>query len=208
MGVKYKGFGTYLAGLKWLRLFWGWPWSIAWLVILAPVAMSCARDAQSFRHPEADLSSITRVAVIPFSNLTNSQYAGEKVSLIYLSELLAKLDVEVVEPGEVARALQGDSAFSGNLSQSDVKSIGSALKADTLIFGTVQEYGTIRVRNEMYPVVSISVRWVDVGTGTILFMGTASEEGSPIVPIIDVGEEQLFPVLTRRACSKLVNMVR
>jgi hypothetical protein len=72
----------------------------------------------------------------------------------------------------------------------------------------VHEYGTVRVRNETYPVVSISVRWVDVETGTILFMGTVSEEGSPLIPIIDVGEEQLFPVLTRRACSKLVNMVR
>jgi hypothetical protein len=54
----------------------------------------------------------------------------------------------------------------------------------------------------------LNVRWVDAQTGTIIFMGSASEEGSPRVPIIDVGEEQLFSVLTRKACSKLISMVR
>lgn len=168
----------------------------------------CARDTQSFRHPEADLSSITHVAVIPFQNYTSSQYAGEKVTMIYIAELLSNVDIEVIEPGEVARVLQGDSIVGGQLSQSEIKSIGSALKANALIFGAVQEYGTVRVRNETYPVVSLSVRWVDAQTGTIIFMGTASEEGSPRVPIIDVGEEQLFSVLARKACNRLINMVR
>jgi hypothetical protein len=172
-------------------------------------ASGCAKDAQSFRHPEADLSSINRVAVIPFENLSTSQFAGEKVSMVYLSELLSDMDIDVVEPGEVARVLQADGGVAKDkLGQAEVKSLGAALKADTLIFGAVQEYGTVRVRNENYPVVSISVRWVDAQTGTIIFMGSVSEEGSPTIPIIDVGEEQMFPVLTRRACRKLVHMVR
>jgi hypothetical protein len=178
------------------------------LLVMGFSAGGCARDVQSFRHPEADLSSITRVAVIPFENFTSSQYAGEKTTMIYISELLARIDIEVVEPGEVQRILQADNIAHGYMSQSEIRSIGSALKADTLIFGTVQEYGTVRVRNEMYPVVSLNVRWVDAQTGTIIFMGSASEEGSPRVPIIDVGEEQLFSVLTRKACSKLISMVR
>ncbi|RJP21799.1 MAG: hypothetical protein C4520_09075 [Candidatus Abyssobacteria bacterium SURF_5] len=178
------------------------------VVLFLVLNAACARDRNSFRHPEADFSSITRVAVIPFENYTNSQYAGDIVTMIYMSELLMNVDVEVVEPGEVARALGADGTRAGKLSQSEIKSIGSALKADTCIFGTVQEYGTVRVRNENYPVVSVNVRWVDAQTGTIIFMASVSEEGSPQIPVIDVGEEQLYSVLARRACRKLVNMVR
>lgn len=178
------------------------------LIGLLALAAGCATDAQSFRHPQADLSSITRVAVIPFENYTNSQYAGEKVTTTYISELLMGIEVEVVEPGEVARVLQSNNIVGSKLSQNDIKTVGAALKADTLIFGSVQEYGQERVRNENYPVVSVSVRWVDVNTGNIIFMGTASTEGSPTIPVVDLGQEQLYSVLTRRVCHKLVGMVR
>ena len=180
--------------------------------VLAALALLCAgcaaRGGQAFRHPEADLSAISRVAVIPFENYTTTQFAGEKVSTIYISELLMNIDVEVVEPGEVARALQTGGIVGSQLSTSQVKSMGQALRADTLIFGNVQEYRRERFRNESYPIVGLSVRWVDVNTGTIIFMGTASEEGSPKVPVVDVGEEQLFSVLTRKVCRQLINMVR
>ena len=175
---------------------------------LAVLLGGCATEAQSFRHPQADLSSITRVAVVPFENYTNAQYAGEKVTMIYLSELLMGIELEVVEPGEVARVLQANNIVGSKLSQNDVKTVGAALKADTLIFGSVQEYGQERVRNENYPVVSVNVRWVDVNTGNIIFMGTASTEGSPTIPVVDLGQEQLYSVLTRRVCHKLVGMVK
>ncbi len=179
-------------------------------VALMPAMVSaCVREVQSFRHSEADLSSINRIAVIPFENFTNSQFAGEKVSMIYITELLSKIDIEVVEPGEVAHVLQKDGGrIQGELSQSEIKAIGSSLRADTLVFGTVQEYGTVRVRNQSYPVVTLNVRWVDVQTGTIIFMGTDTEEGSPRIPVVDIGEEQLYSVLASRACSKLIDMVR
>jgi hypothetical protein len=168
----------------------------------------CAKRIQAFRHPEADLSAITRVAVIPFENLTSSQFAGEKVTAIYISELLMNVDIEIVEPGELIKALIAQNIVGTKLSLSEIKSVGRAVKADSLIFGSVQEYGQQRIRNENYPVVSLNVRWVDVNTGTIIFMGTAAEEGSPKVPIVDWGEERLFSVLTRKVCRKLIKLVR
>ncbi|GAB4341880.1 MAG: hypothetical protein Kow0099_18990 [Candidatus Abyssubacteria bacterium] len=181
---------------------------IWWLIALVGLVAGCARGAQAFRHPEADLSAISRVAVIPFDNLTAAQFAGEKVTAIYISELLMNIDIEVVEPGEVARALQQNNVVGSLMSQSQIKSVGAALQADTLIFGSVHEYGRERFRAESYPVVSVSTRWVDVNTGTIIFMAVASAEGSPEVPVIDVGEEQLFTVITRDVCRKLITMVR
>ncbi len=168
----------------------------------------CTKRVQAFRHPEADLSAVTRVAVMTFDNLTSSQFAGEKVTTIYISELLMNVDIEIVEPGELTKALIAQNIVGTKLSQSEIKAVGRAVKADTLVFGSVQEYGQQRIRNESYPVVSLNVRWVDVNTGTIIFMGTAAEEGSPKVPIVDWGEERLFSVLTRKACRKLINLVR
>jgi len=182
--------------------------AIAWFVLgIALSCWGCATGTQAFTNPEADLSAITRVAVIPFENYTSAQFAGEKVTTIYIAELLSSIAVDVVEPGEVARVLQKSNVIGSTLSQSDIKSVGASLQADTLIFGSVQEYGRERFRNESYPVVSVNVRWVDVNTGTIIFMGTASDQGSPKVPVIDVGEEQLFSVLTRNVCRKLIDMV-
>lgn len=182
--------------------------SVWWMCVVAFWAASCAGGGQAFRHPEADLSAIRRVGVIPFENFTAAQFAGEKVTTIYISELLMNVDVEVVEPGEVTRVLRQNEIIGSRLSQSQIRTVGNALQADTLIFGSVQEYARERFRNESYPVVSVNVRWVDVNTGAIIFMGTASAKGSPKVPIVDVGEEQLFSVLTRQVCRKLINMVR
>lgn len=178
------------------------------LLIMVFLSLNCVRSTQGFRHPEADLSAIERVAVIPFENFTSSQFAGEKVTAIYIAELLMNVDIDIVEPGEVSRALAGQNIMGSALNQSEIRSLGKALRADTLILGSVQEYGQQRIRSENYPVVSLSVRWVDVNTGTIIFMGTAAEEGSPKVPIVDWGEERLFSVLTRKVCRKLINLVR
>ena len=177
------------------------------VLFLAVFLGGCGSQKQAFRHPEADLSAITRVAVMPFENLTTTQYAGEKVWGIYISQLLMSIDVDVVEPGEVVRVLNSFEISSPMLGQEDIKRVGTELQADTIIFGTVQEYGQARFRTDSFPVISVNVRWVDVSTGTIIFMGTESAKGNPKVPVIDVGEEQLFSVLTVDVCQKLIDMV-
>ncbi len=195
---------------RWLKTGHSLFWSFLSTVVLALVLLGsgCVRSTQAFRNPEADLSAVRRVAVIPFENLTSTQFAGEKVTTIYISELLMNVDIEVVEPGEIVKALAAQNVVGKKLSTSEIASVGKAVKADALIFGSVQEYGQQRIRNENYPVVSLNVRWVDVNTGTIIFMGTTAEEGSPKVPIVDWGEERLFSVITRKVCRKLINMVR
>jgi hypothetical protein len=178
------------------------------LLVVALLSACCAGGTQTFRHPGADLSAITRVAVIPFDNFTTSQFAGEKVSAIYISQLLMSIDLEVVEPGEVSQVLRSNDINKNNMGQKEISLVGQKLQADTLVFGSVQEYGRERFRTENYPVISVNVRWVDVNTGTIIFTGTASAEGSPKIPVVDVGEEQLLSVLTVKVCRKLIDMVK
>jgi len=179
------------------------------LLVLSLFLAGCgAAGTQTFRHPDADFSAIRRVAVLPFENYTNTQFAGEKVTSIYISQLLMNIDVDVVEPGEVWRVLSSNDIIGSRLGEGEIKSIGEKLQADTLIFGSVQEYSRERYRTQNYPVISVNVRWVDVNTGTIVFIGTASAEGSPTVPVIDLGDERLFSKLTVKVCRKLINMVR
>ncbi len=208
MNVFWKN--LYSRQQRWLKTRHFLLLSFLLTIVLALLLLcsGCVRSTQAFRNPEADLSAIRRVAVIPFENLTSTQFAGEKVTTVYISELLMNIDIEVVEPGEVIKALAAQNVVGKKLSTSEIASVGKAVKADALIFGSVQEYGQQRIRNENYPVVSLDVRWVDVSTGTIIFMGTTAEEGSPKVPIVDWGEERLFSVLTRKVCRKLINMVR
>ena len=59
-----------------------------------------------FLHENADLSTVRRVAVLPFENLTTDRFASERVRQIFVVELLSQGAFDVVETGEVNRVLR------------------------------------------------------------------------------------------------------
>src|SRR3989304_269438 len=105
---------------------------------LALAASSCARQLAppSFVKPEMDLSLIRRVAVLPLDNLTREQNAHEKVRRLLIAELLASGAFEIVDPGEVNRALAelGAQAAVG-IKLDEIKRLGRRLTPPALALG-------------------------------------------------------------------------
>lgn len=142
------------------------------------VLSACARTSPYYIHPTYDFSLIKKVAVLPLENLTQDTLAGEKVRKVVVSELLAVGVLDVLEPGQVNRALaqQGIQAPS-SMSAEEFKKLGASLGVQAFIVGSVETYEQINVGGVFYPQVAITLRAVDAATGTIIWSASRTGGG-------------------------------
>ena len=93
-----------------------------------------------FVHPEFDFGFIERVAVVPFENLSANQGAGARATRYFISSLLAAESFDVVEPGEVARALEKHALVrTAQLTEDQILTMGRDLGVQGLFLGTLSE---------------------------------------------------------------------
>jgi curli biogenesis system outer membrane secretion channel CsgG len=153
-----------------------------WAVLLTlAVPMGCARP-QHFVHATYDFSVVKKVAVLPLENLTQDQLAGERVRKALVAELLAAGVLEVIEPGQVNRALnQANIQSVTSIGAEDFKKLGASLGAQAFFLGSLDVYDRISVGGGSFPEVTISLRAVDASTGTIVWSATHSGGGVGIV---------------------------
>jgi TolB-like protein len=118
---------------------------------------------------QINYSSIKRVAVLPFEPLTSDEYAGEKIRQLVITELLSR-GIDVVEPGEVTRALVELKIRSlGSIKTTDIQTLAKTLGVEALMMGSVEAYGISRGITVSYPEVSISLRLVEASSGNIIW---------------------------------------
>ena len=147
------------------------------LVVLA----GCAAPLH-FMHPTYDFSIVKKVAVLPLENLTQDQLAGERVRKAVIAELLAAGVLDVVEPGQVNRALtQANIQSVTAISAEDFKKLGATLGVQAFFLGSLDVYDRINVGGGTFPDVTITLRAVDAQTGTIVWSATRSGGGVGIV---------------------------
>lgn len=132
----------------------------------------------TFVHPNFDFSFVQRVAVVPFENLSDDRGAGARMSRYFVSELLATEAFDVVEPGEVAKALQEMGLVrTDQLTQSQVVELGGRLGTQGLFLGSVPESGTQRTGGTAEAVVTLDVRLLETETGQVVWSTTHTESG-------------------------------
>ncbi len=118
---------------------------------------------------QVDYSSIKRVAVLPFETLTSDEYAGEKIRQSVITALLSR-GIDVVEPGEVTRALVELKIRSlGSIKTTDIQTLAKTLGVEALMMGSVEAYGISKGITVSYPEVSISLRVVEASSGNIIW---------------------------------------
>ncbi len=161
--------------------------------------LGCRGRTLAYIHPNADLSFIKKLAVMPFINLTEDQFAGRKVREVLVAELLLTGALDVVEPGEVNRALTEKKIDSvGSLTAEQIQVIGRALGAQALILGTVEEFGDVRSGSLSAPLVTIGLRMIDVESGTIIWSVNHSRGGiGTMTRLFGIGEGTISEVTTR-----------
>lgn len=129
---------------------------------------SCKTLPKAYIRPGSNLNQINRLAVMPFENLTNDRFAAKKVQNLMVMELLHTGQFDVIEPGEVVKAVRTDSVSINSLSIDEIKSIGQQLGVPAIMAGSVNAYGVTRGVTISYPEVTISCLILDTATGNII----------------------------------------
>jgi TolB-like protein len=138
--------------------------------------LGCASAVQEWVKPGA--GHVIRVAVLPLENQTSSLRAGQAVTDLVVSEMLATGAIAVVDPSEVVDLLRRenlDPADAGRLPSA--QRIGRLLQVSHVLQGAVTEYRYKPGLSET-PAVGVTVRLVDVASGEVVWTASHARLGS------------------------------
>lgn len=178
-------------------------------VSLVLAACRSARSTQTrFLHKNADLGAITRVAVLPFDNLTQERSAGDKVQKIFYLELLS-LDVfEIAEPGQVTKVLRNAGSLDA-FGPNDYQKLGKDLGVEAVFVGSVVDFAEGRTGSTSTPDVTIQLRLIETTTGaTVWSAGQTRSGASTSTRLFGVGGESLTQAARRVVKSELQTLLR
>lgn len=149
-------------------------------LILALAALAgCAPGVTSFLRDDVDFSYIRTVAVYPFQNLSQDVHADQRLQSVFVSRLLARDAVRVVESGETLHVLARlRLGTDGELSAAQLKDLGKALGVDAVFFGTVQEYGVDRAGSGRVYAVAAKFSLLETETGSMIWNAETRATGS------------------------------
>jgi TolB-like protein len=150
------------------------------LVLLLLLAGAACGGANRYVNPNTDLSVMRRVAVVPFENVTPDKLSGEKVQRIFLTEVLSLGAFEVVEPGQVLKALKAERLESSTLTADDIKRLGKALDAQALFLGTVVEFEENRSGAVPTPQVTVQLRLVETESAATVWSVSRTRGGATV----------------------------
>jgi hypothetical protein len=180
------------------------------LLLLASVA-GCAAPGRFYVNGEADMAFYKKVAVLPFANLTSDHFAGERVTRMFVTELVIAERFQIADPGEVRAVLErtgGLPTYEGTYDPKKLKDAAVEVGANGLIRGAVSEYQMTGASSSgaMRPSVAFDVEMIDVATGNVVWKASITKRGKARIPILGGGSATLSR-LTEEACREVVQRI-
>ena len=182
------------------------------LILLASslwiVGCSAPLHMRSFNHPEADYEFYERVGILPFRSEADDILAGHKVAEHFLTELLIGGSLNVMDPGQLNAVVAEtvgvpNPAALETYSPEQLKRIAETARVQGLFIGIVHDYRMMQLAGEQYPTLSMTVKFVDAPTGTVVWQNNVTARGGPNYPIISAGESFVLGELTQKVCTKV-----
>jgi hypothetical protein len=182
---------------------------MALAVSLLPASGCAGRHAatNTFHEPTMDFSLVHTVAVLPFSNLTPTQTAADRVRGVFVTMLQAQGGEMYVLPlGEVQKGLsRTEIQRADQPSAEDVVVLGKALSADAVITGSVMEYGEARSGSASANYVSVSAQMLETKTGRLVWSAQSTKGGVTAADRMFGGGGQPMNVITADAVNELLD---
>lgn len=165
----------------------------------------CATE-DVFLDPNMDFGSLQSVAVLPFENLTQDDFAAARVRDAFANVLLATGAVYVLPPGEVARGIGtiGRIPPEGPSSE-QIKKLANALKIDAVITGVVSEYGPVRSGTASANVVSVSLQMIEKSSGVVVWSASSTKGGVSVWDRLLGGGGEPMNTVTEKAVNDLLD---
>jgi len=183
---------------------------LMFMVVGLLVAAGCSSKMRTthFTNPKFNFAFVERVAVLPFENLTGDRQAGFRATRLTVTELLASGAVDVVESGEVEAALakiQGDDYRRIAVPPTEqIITLGTMLKVQAVILGTVTQSDVTRSGTVSIPVVTLDARMIETETGATVWAATHTEKGGSTGARALGSGGQPISVTTRRCVQRLL----
>ncbi len=175
--------------------------------LLSAGGLGCSPGPTRFVHPEADMPYYQKVAVMPFESLASDRLAGDKVTSVFFSEVLRMGFDQVVEPGQLATAmfrLRGGTPPTNPWSTEELAKLAEATGVQGFFMGTVRDYDMVAAGRDVYPLLSLEVRFVDAATGRVVWSASETRRGGPAPPFMGFLATRTMGELTTRMCRQLL----
>lgn len=174
----------------------------------------CSRATIRYINPAANFSYIKKVAVLPFNNLSDDRYAGERVRSVLIVDLMSRGFFDVVEQGEVTKVLGIIFREAGveegravSVDSETLKIIGERLGVQAIILGSVDEYSS-GAGYSGSNIVSIGMRMLDTSSGIILWQVKTTETSRSVwrkmLGIEEVDRSELTTKAVKKALDTLL----
>lgn len=183
------------------------------LSFVVVVLLAGCGGSGAFLNPDADMAFYETVAVAPFENLSGDVAAGAAVARVFRTHLWARGFQHVVSDGDWAKAereVRGELKLDAAqpLPDDAIRQIGEILGAQGVFLGSVREYSMQRVGQDEFPLVAITLEFVDAASGSVVWDISLSERGGPKFPFFGFGETHTLPELTAKLCERAARDLR
>jgi len=178
------------------------------LILSFLFSLSCAACAgrSVYHDPMMDFSGIRSVAIMPLQNYSSDRYAADRVRDAFMTSLLATGSIYVVPPGEVERGISRARVNNPSAPSSDeIRQLGSILKVDAIITGTIREYGQVRSSNAEANVISLSLQMLETQTGKAVWSASTTRGGIGVKERLFGGGGQPMNEITVAAVQDLLD---
>jgi len=141
-----------------------------------------------------------RIAILPFDNLTDNPGAAKGI-LPWIKSGLEKRGFEVVDETITSEVLCREHIrLATDLPREASRQVGTALKAGTMLAGTIFSYNT-----EKNPGIGISARLIDTATGYIIWADYASDTGEDFTGLLGLGTITSIHTLVPKVVDQLLS---
>jgi curli biogenesis system outer membrane secretion channel CsgG len=176
-------------------------------LIAALASAGCAAPVRLYVNPQADMTHYERIAVLPFGNLSQQPFGGERVTRMFTTELLLANRYQIVEPADFIALMNRmgvEADQSGALDPRQLAEVADSLHATGIIRGSVIQYEFQRFGSDDVPVLAFDVELLDAATGDPVWRVSISRRGKGRLPLFGSGGTRSFSTLTQEACIEAV----
>ena len=168
----------------------------------------CAGSApRLYVNSEADMNYYKKVAVLPFENLTQERFAGDRITRSFITELIIADRFQILDPADfwtILERIGGTPGVQGNYDPKKLQAAAKEASANGIIRGAVTEYQMLRNGTSEVPVLSFYAEMSDVETGNVVWRASISKRGRGRTPIVGGGGDRTFGKMSQEACRDLV----
>ena len=108
---------------------------------------------------------VEKVAILPFKEAPDSTQST--IGELFTAEMVQFGKYTLVDAEKVKEAIESLELDANNLTLPNAIELGHKMEVDGVVLGSVDRYGTVQVADQEYPVVAVSARLIECGTGKV-----------------------------------------